>query len=198
MIAAATFMTSAVTTPCSEALVMQGGHMRQLILAKGPPDLTREAADAALDAIDFIAAAVRGYDAIEVTHAVRSLWRTHLANWYPSLPLVTRTWYATAPLRLATIEAQWQMLDPMQRGLLLQQWSMDLPHMLMMLDPVLEQAQDMETQDNVRAQIAAVRQQASQREQTSADYDWQVRSLQAHSNRMTDLTTGLIRAMSRG
>ena len=49
--------------------------MKQIILAQGQLPLTQEAADAALDAIDFIAAAVRGYDAIDVTNIVRPIWR---------------------------------------------------------------------------------------------------------------------------
>ena len=36
--------------------------MEQTILDYGPPPLTEQAADAALDAIDFIAAAVRGFE----------------------------------------------------------------------------------------------------------------------------------------
>ncbi|HYN05843.1 MAG TPA: hypothetical protein VES67_00495 [Vicinamibacterales bacterium] len=36
--------------------------MQQTILSYGPPPLTVEAADAGLDMIDFIAAAVRGVD----------------------------------------------------------------------------------------------------------------------------------------
>ena len=56
--------------------------MQQTILAGGPPPLTRAAADAALDVIRFIAAAVRGFDAINITDAVRPLWRAHLASQY--------------------------------------------------------------------------------------------------------------------
>jgi len=64
--------------------------VKQIILAQGQFQLTQEAADAALDAIDFIAAAVRGYDAIDVTNIVRPIWRAHLAYWYPQLPPVTQ------------------------------------------------------------------------------------------------------------
>ena len=110
--------------------------MKQIILAQGQFPLTQEAADAALDAIDFIAAAVRGYDAIDVTNIVRPIWRAHLAYWYPQLPPVTQQWYANAPQMLASIRAQWPLLDPSQRGAILQQWTMELPQMLWMVDPV--------------------------------------------------------------
>src|SRR5258708_6296536 len=102
--------------------------MQDVILAYGPPPLTQQAADAALDNIVFIAAAVSEYDAIDVTDVVRPLWRTHLANYYPTLPIEMRNWYASAPLTLATINAQWPTLDPTQRNMILQQWSVELPY----------------------------------------------------------------------
>src|SRR5258708_33188587 len=70
-----------------------GETMQQHIIANGVYPLTQEAADAALDAIEFIAAAVRGYDSIHVTGVVRPIWRAHLAYWYPQLPAVTQQWY---------------------------------------------------------------------------------------------------------
>ena len=135
--------------------------MQEIILNYGPPPLTQQAADAALDVIDFIAAAVRGYDAIDVTNVVRPLWRTQLAAWYPHLPFEARHWYANAPLTLATFLAQWPLLDPVQRDMILRQWSFELPHMLMLLDPVLEEAHAIETREHVRAGIAATRQHAT-------------------------------------
>jgi hypothetical protein len=135
--------------------------MQDVILADGPPPLTQQAADAALDTIDFIAAAVRGYDAIDVTDVVRPLWRTHLANYYPILPIEMRNWYAGAPLILATINTQWPTLNPTQRSMILQQWSVELPYMLWMLDPVLAQAQSLELTQDTRAWIDATRQQAA-------------------------------------
>jgi hypothetical protein len=60
--------------------------MQDTILAYGPPPLTQQTADASLDTIDFIAAAVRGYDAIDVTNVLRPLWRAHLAYYQQSSP----------------------------------------------------------------------------------------------------------------
>jgi hypothetical protein len=182
--------------------------MQQIILNYGPPPLTQEAADAALDVIDFIAAGVRGYDAIDVTNVVRPLWRTQLAAWYPHLPFEARQWYANAPLTLATFHAQWPLLDPVQRDMILRQWSFELPHMLMLLDPVLEEAHAIETREHVRAGIAATRQHASQARPASVDSGTSAvkalarnrdmaASLQQHNVRMADLTMGLMRAMNR-
>jgi hypothetical protein len=143
--------------------------MQQIILAEGPPVLTQQAADAALDAIDFIAAAVRGYDAIDVTDVLRPIWRRHLASWYSHLDPPTRLWYANAPLMLATIQAQWPLLDPWQRTATLQQWAMALPSLLWMLDPVLAEAQATEAlREQILANLSAMRQEASRSQQAGA------------------------------
>jgi hypothetical protein len=135
--------------------------MNSSILSYGPPPLTLGAADAALDVIHFIATAVRGYDAIEVTNTVRPLWRSHLAMWYPQLPPETRLWYVNAPMALVQITNNWPYLDPWTRNALLQQWTMELPNMLWMLEPVLAQAHAQEMNEATRAKIAAMRQEAS-------------------------------------
>jgi hypothetical protein len=181
--------------------------MNDMLLADGPPPLTTQAADAALDAIDFIAAAVRGVDVIDVTDLLRPLWRTHLAAWYPHLPPVTREWYANAPMILATLRAQWPLLDPWRRGALVQQWSLELPQMLWMLDPVMAQAQTLAMTQNINANLAAMRQQAAQAQSTPADSESQAldelarrgrmtQMLQDHSTTMTNLTIGLMRSIN--
>lgn len=179
--------------------------MEQNILDYGPPPLTVEAADAALDAIDFIAAAVRGFDAIDVTNVLRPLWRTHLASLYSQLPFETRLWYVNAPVLLASINTQWSLLNPWQRGMMLQQWSFELPQMLWMLDPVLAQAHAIETGENTRTQIANLRQQAVQpggSDGGAAAIDELSRRSQAANNlanfstQMTASTMNLMRAMS--
>ena len=180
--------------------------MRPIILAQGLLPLTQDAADAALDAIDFIAAAVRGYDAIDVTNIVRPIWRRHLAYWYPQLPPVTQQWYANAPQMLASIRAQWPLLDPWHRNALLQQWAMELPQMLWMVDPVLAEAQAVEMQQAQRAQLDDMRQHAS-RGRPAAD-DTSARAinelnrqadmavnLQNFSTRMTAITLNRMRSM---
>lgn len=180
--------------------------MKQIILAQGQFQLTQEAADAALDAIDFIAAAVRGYDAIDVTNIVRPIWRAHLAYWYPQLPPVTQQWYANAPQMLASIRAQWPLLDPSQRGAILQQWTMELPQMLWMVDPVLAEAQALEMQQVQRSQFEELRQMAARGRpaaltETQAIDELNRRrqgaiNLQNFSTQMTANTLNLMAAMS--
>ena len=136
--------------------------MQQIILAQGLFPLTQEAADAALDAIDFIAAAVRGYDAIEVTNIVRPIWRQHLAYWFPQLHPAAQQWYANAPQMLASIHAQWPQLNSWQRDTVLQQWAIELPQMLWMIDPVLAQAQAIEMAEIHRSSLADLRQNAAE------------------------------------
>jgi hypothetical protein len=181
--------------------------MKRGILSYGPPTLTVEAADAALETIHFIAAAVRGYDAIDVTNAVRPLWRTHLAFWYEHLPIETKQWYVNAPEMLARITANWPYIDPWTRNALLQQWNMELPNMLWMLEPVLAQAHAVERNESTRARIAAMRQAAKPRQghagsetQAITELDrlsHQRTQLGNFSTSMTGLTIGLMNAMKR-
>ena len=137
--------------------------MTDAILVAGWPPLTMGAADAALDAIDFIAAAVRGVDLIDVTDTVRAIWRRHLASWYPQLPPVTREWYAKAETINLSLRTQWPLLNPMQRAMLLQQWSMELPQMLWLLEPVLAEARVTDVQRReILDRLAQMRQELLQ------------------------------------
>jgi hypothetical protein len=182
--------------------------MSQIVLAQGPPTLTADAADAALDAIDFIAAAVRGYDAIDVTSVVRPIWRAHLAYWYPQLPPQTRLWYANAPEMLASIRMSWPLLDPYRRQMLLQQWSMELPYMLWMVDPVLAEAENETMELAQQQQLAYLRQQAQQAQPAAVDPQVQAAqmmarksamtaSFESYSTAMTNSTINLMRAINR-
>ncbi len=162
--------------------------MGPIILAQGLVPLTQDAADAALDAIDFIAAAVRGFDAIDVTNIVRPIWRSHLAYWFPQLPPVTQQWYANAPQMLASIRAQWPLLDPWHRNALLQQWAMELPQMLWMVDPVLAEAQAVEMRQAHRTQLDEMRQQASQGRPAADDQSTQaINELNRRANMAVNL-----------
>jgi hypothetical protein len=137
--------------------------MTDAILVAGWPPLTMGAADSALDAIDFIAAAVRGVDLIDVTDTVRAIWRRHLAQWYPQLPPATREWYAKAETINLSLRTQWPLLDPMQRAMLLQQWSMELPQMLWLLEPVLAEARVVDVQRReILDRLAQMRQELLQ------------------------------------
>ena len=162
--------------------------MSDEILAVGPPPLTVDAADAALDAIDMIAAIVRGVDSIDVTNTVRPLWRQHLAAWYPHLPPVTRAWYANAPAMLARLRSQWPLLQPAQQAMVVQQWAVELPQMLWMLEPVLAQAQTIEARATVTSETQVT--DAYARQQAIVD------SLANHSTRMANVTTSLMNSMT--
>ena len=115
-------------------------EMSDGLIAVGPPPLTEVAADCSIDVIDFMAAAVRGIDAIDVTPAMRQAWRAHLAAYYPMLAPVDRFWFANAPATLAAIQAGWQQLPEPQRALYRQTWAMALPALLQFAGPVLNGA----------------------------------------------------------
>jgi hypothetical protein len=180
--------------------------MNQIILAQGLFSLTQEAADAALDAIDFIAAAVRGYDAIEVTDIVRPIWRQYLAYWYPQLPPAAQQWYANAPQILGSIHGYWPQLNSWQRNAVLQQWAMDLPAMLWMIDPVLAQAQAIEMEETQRSRLADLRQDARSGQPSELSSQQAIDELnrgmqsaidlQNFSTKMTANTLNLMNAMS--
>ena len=178
--------------------------MRQTVLAQGLFPLTEEAADAALDAIDFIAAAVRGYDAIDVTDVVRPIWRAHLAYWYPQLPPLAQQWYANAPLVLASIHAQWPLLNAAQHAATIQMWAIDLPFMLSMVDPVLAQAQAVEMQESQRSQLDDLRATARPPAMTDAEAISALNrerqnavNLQNFATQMTANTLNLMNAINR-
>jgi hypothetical protein len=85
--------------------------MNTTLLAIGSPPFTVEAADCSIDVIDFMAAAVRGVDLIDVTPAVREAWRSYLAAYYPILNPIDRYWFATAPSMLASLRTCWPQLS---------------------------------------------------------------------------------------
>jgi hypothetical protein len=114
--------------------------MSESLVAAGPPPLTVEAADCALDVIDFIAAAVRGVDSSDITPAVRDAWRSYLASYYPLLERPDRYWFVTAPWTLATIRAAWPEMPEKERNLYRREWAEALPGMLQFIDPALYRA----------------------------------------------------------
>jgi hypothetical protein len=176
------------------------------VIALGPPPLTDEAADAALDAIDFIAATVRGIDTIDVTPRMQALWRQHLAAWYQHLPVPARAWYAGAPLLMLWIRTQWPYLPPEQRFWTAQQWAATLPSVLIMLEPVLQQTND-QLHPSLSADFEALR-AASAGLAGSSDPELeatrqlaarsrQMETLRAGSITMTNNTIDLMRAINR-
>src|SRR5262245_16031814 len=118
--------------------MFQGGiQQMNAIIAIGPPPLSQEAADCSIDIIDFMAAAVRGVDLIDVTPAMREAWRSHLAAYYPLLHPADRYWFATAAYRLTAIRNEWPQLPEPVRDMHRQAWAAVLPAMLQLINPVL-------------------------------------------------------------
>lgn len=112
-----------------------------LLLSPGPPPLTQIAAECAIDLIDFMAAVVRGVDTIDVTPAVREAWRTHLAPYYLMLSPADRYWFASAPITLSTVQANWEQFPPVQKDMYRQVWANAIPGLLQLVGPVLPDGQ---------------------------------------------------------
>jgi hypothetical protein len=171
--------------------------MTPRLLAPGPPPLTEEAADAALDAIDFIAAAVRGIDTIDVTPKMRALWRQHIAASFGYLPPWTRAWFANAPFLMTTLQTQWPLLNPVQQEALRQGWMVELPAMLQMLEPVLQQT-DEQLNPALQTDIDAMRDLSAVDPNLAAfQHGMHSATLQAGSTTMTTATIDLMHALNR-
>jgi hypothetical protein len=118
----------------------KGGEMEDAILAEGPPPLALAAADCAIDVVDFMAAVVRGVDAIDVTPEVRASWRSYLTSYYPMLNPADRYFFATAHHALAAINAGWPQMSESDRQACRQSWAQVLPALLQFIEPVLRPA----------------------------------------------------------
>ena len=115
--------------------------MQDTMLSQGPPPLYASAADASIDLIDLIAAAVRGVDVIDVTPQVRANWQSYLATYYTSLQPQDRQWFANAPTTLGNIHTYWGQVSDQERQMTVQMWANYLPALLQFADPVLHEAQ---------------------------------------------------------
>jgi hypothetical protein len=111
--------------------------MASTVISQGPPPLTEEAADCAIDMIDFMAAVVRGVDTIDVTPAVRQAWRAHLITYYPMLNPADRYFFATAQYALSALQATWPQLGDYQRDMYRSNWASMLPAILQFAAPVV-------------------------------------------------------------
>ena len=167
--------------------------MSPQVLAAGPPPLTEEAADASLDAIDFIAAQVRGIDTIDVTSNMKTLWRQHLAGCFPYLPPPTRAWFANAPFLITMFQTQWPYLDPMQQQMLRQGWATQLPYLLQMLAPVLA-ASGEQLNPAVQPDVPADPELAATEQ--LFNHSMMSTTLEAGSTSMTNATIDLMHAMN--
>src|SRR5262249_698355 len=110
-----------------------------------------------------------------------------------------RYWFANAPAMLANITAMWPQTPPPAREMWRQTWAASLPAILQFIEPVLRAAQQQQVwhlshlTDNVQTAAPSPPPPpaaAVHRDQQIAD------NLAAFNNRMTYLTTNLMRAMS--
>jgi hypothetical protein len=174
------------------------------VLAFGPPPLTQYAADCALGVIDFMAAVVRGVDLIDVTEEMRQIWRNYLAQYYPMLAPADRIWFASAPTTLAQMNAAWPQTPDYAREMWRQTWAVTLPPILQFIEPVLQAARQQQVWHlshlDHAPQAGAPTYSAPPQQANPAPPVYQsqqiANNLAAFNNRMTFLTTNLMRSMS--
>lgn len=96
------------------------------ILHPGPPPLTIDAVDSAIDLIDFMAAVVHGVDLIDVTKKARKAWRAYVTAHYPHLSPMDRQWFANAATHWATVQSAWPNFPPVAQEIVREQWAAGL------------------------------------------------------------------------
>jgi hypothetical protein len=157
-----------------------------------------------------MAAVVRGVDLIDVTEEMRQIWRNHLAQYYPMLAPADRVWFASAPATLAQINAYWPQTPPYAREMWRQTWAATLPAILQFVEPVLQAARQQQVWhlshlDNLpqaaphySAAPQAYVPPAQPANPAAAVHRQQqiANDLSAFNNRMSFLTTNLMRAYS--
>jgi hypothetical protein len=153
-----------------------------------------EWADSALALIKFKAWAVTGLELI-VTPEKLPIWRNYLANSYPMFPdsIANSSW------ELNNAMAKWPQMAWVERELYQNMWAISLPQDLAFIEPVFPAGvQDLRAALQSRAQQNAAA-SAKQNRDPGAELQRQgdiAESLRVHNNRMTTLTTDLMRAMS--
>ncbi len=121
--------------------------VQDTLLSEGPPPLYASAADASIDLIDFLAAAVRGVDLIDVTPAVRASWQSYLATFYMSMQIEDRNWFVDAPRALAEITSVWAQASDLDRRTIGQELAPFTWQLLQFADPVLSRARPQQALD---------------------------------------------------
>ncbi len=112
------------------------------VIAVGPPALTRQAADSALDFIAFTASEVRHVKNMEIDQAMRDKWATYLAVRYPMLAPADRMWFASAPDTMAALRADWPRIGWVNRMTVRQHWAEAMPGILQFVAPVVLTSQE--------------------------------------------------------
>ena len=122
----------------------QTGNQNVLIVSGGQA-LTQIQADCALELIDFMAAAVRGVDLIQVDDPMRQIWRTYLVNLYPRLPAGDREFLANAPSVFYNVNVMWPQLTPAGQNSCRQAWGAAMPQVLQFIQPVVTAARQQQS-----------------------------------------------------
>src|SRR5882762_4156600 len=122
----------------------QSGNQTVLVISGGQ-QLTQLQADCALELVDFMAAAVRGVDLIQVNEPMRQIWRMYLANRYPMLPPEDRDFLAKAPAMFYNVNVMWPQLTPGAQNVYRQAWGTALQPMLQFIQPVVTAARQQQS-----------------------------------------------------
>jgi hypothetical protein len=171
----------------------------------GAQKLTQQQADCSIELIDFMAAAVRGVDLLQVDEPMRQVWRAYLAQRYAMLPDAQRTWLASTPALFANLTTSWPQLTPAVQNQYRQAWSAALPPVLQFVEPVRvaarqqEQAWQTANAQNSGMSHGGMNYGQPQANDPVANYDRQQQinnSLAVHNYKMSIYTTDLMHAMS--
>lgn len=176
----------------------QTGNQTVLVISDGQ-QLTQMQADCALELIDFMAAAARGVDLIQVDEPMRQIWRTYLVNLYPNIPQEGRTFLANAPMMFYNVNVAWPRLSPAVQNQYRQAWAAILPPVLEFVQPVVAAARQHQSWQTAQSPGAGYGSVASQPSDPAADYRRQQaisNSLQVHNSIMTNNTLNLMNSFS--
>jgi len=177
-----------------------------VLAVAGSQKLTQQQADCSIELIDFMAAAVKGVDLLQVDEPMRQIWRGYLAQRYAMLPPAQRTWLANTPALFANVNMTWPRLTPAAQNTYRQAWAAALPATLQFVEPVRlaarqqEQAWQMANgQNGAIGYGGSYGMAAPQASDPVAEYNRQQQisnSLAVHNYKMSIYTTDLMHAMS--
>lgn len=179
----------------------QSGNQTVLVISGGQ-QLTQLQADCALELVDYMAAAVRGVDLIQVDEPMRQIWRMYLANLYSRLPQEDRTFLANAPTMFYNVNVMWPQLTPAAQNIYRQTWGPALQPMLQFIQPVVTAARQQQAWQvaNSGNNGTSYRSTGSQAADPVTELNRQAQiadSLAVHNYKMNIYTTDLMHSMNQ-
>jgi len=179
----------------------QSGNQTVLVISGGQ-QLTQLQADCALELVDYMAAAVRGVDLIQVDEPMRQIWRMYLANLYPRLPQEDRSFLANAPTMFYNVNVMWPQLTPAAQNIYRQTWGPALQPMLQFIQPVVTAARQQQAWQvaNAGNNGTSYRSTGSQAADPVTELNRQAQiadSLAVHNYKMNIYTTDLMHSMNQ-